>query len=343
LIICIAEDRKGFDTSIQLLLMSLRRYHRELEVHLIYPLASNTFMSWIKTDAKVTLHLNRFATAHEFDVKPEALLYLLNKGYNDILWIDSDVIVTSAITPLIDRLADDTIVITEEALWAPHGDEDGLRARLWGFEVGRTFPVTLNTAVVRVTRAHQALIETWKVLLQSQQYREAHNLDWRLRPTHMVSDQDVLTALLASKRYSGIPVKTLRRGNDIIQYFGPQGYTIRERISNLIAGAPMFIHSQGPKPWTTSWAKTQRRNIKDYFYDVYLDLSPYTLAAQKFHGELTECKSWMQAHFRLALALRALGLWHPPLVGFPLAVMADLFRLAKAIFARRRHAPAAPG
>ena len=41
----------------------------------------------------------------------------------------------------------------------------------------------------------------------------------------MVSDQDVLTALLCSQEFSHIPVEIFCRGSGIIQYFGLYGFT----------------------------------------------------------------------------------------------------------------------
>ena len=49
----------------------------------------------------------------------------------------------------------------------------------------------------------------------------------------MTGDQDVLTALLGSERYAGIPMNVLERGRDIVMNFGPAGYTVMERLRNL--------------------------------------------------------------------------------------------------------------
>ena len=61
-----------------------------------------------------------------------------------------------------------------------------------------------------------------------------------------------------------------------------------------------------------------------------LDLSPYTLAAWKYRDSLGlgGDTAWMRSHTILSSFLRGLGLWYPPLVGFPFAAAADLFRLA---------------
>jgi hypothetical protein len=79
----------------------------------------------------------------------------MQKGNEEILWIDSDVIVTKNVTGILAEVPNDAIIVTEEALWSPHDDDDAWRARKWGFHVGRVLPFALNTGVVRVTRAHQ--------------------------------------------------------------------------------------------------------------------------------------------------------------------------------------------
>src|SRR5262249_26073640 len=114
------------------------------------------------------------------------------------------------------------------------------------------FGQTLNTAVIRVTTEHYSLLQKWAELLGSEQYQRWQHVEWTetaMPPVHLVGDQDVLTALLASVEYSQVPVRMLNRGKAIIQYFTLKGYTTAERIRNLFTGVPAFVHSQGPKPW----------------------------------------------------------------------------------------------
>ena len=226
-------------------------------------------------------------------------------------------------------------VLTEEALWTPYGDPDGMRARMWGFKVGRVLPFALNTGVIRVTSQHRGLMVRWRELLESEAYRAAQERDWRSRPLHMISDQDVLTALLASEEFAGVPLGFLMRGKDIVQYFGPYGYTLRERLIHLSGRRPAFVHSQGPKPWLWTKRHTKRRSARNYLYDLYLELSPYTLAARKYRGALSEPAPWMASHSLAGSTLRALGFWYPPLVGLPIAALADLVRVTKPLFRAR--------
>jgi hypothetical protein len=328
LIVCIAENRPGFQPSVKLLLMSLTRHCPNLSIRLFFSAAKEEFVSWVKQYEHVKLDVDPLPTAYSHNVKPQALLHMMDEGYDDIVWIDSDIIVARDISHLFHKLAPEVLVITEEAMCRSRYDPDGLRARLWGFKLARIHPFVLNTGVIRVTKSHRAFLSRWRELLEAGQYARFQRLNWRCRPLHMIGDQDVLTALLASEEFANVPLKILERGKDIIQYFGSHGYTVSERFSNVWIGGPTFIHSQGPKPWIHDWHRRPGRGVRESWEMLHLDLSPYTLAARKYRDNLGCDASWMRSHSILSSFLRGLGLWYPPLVGLPFAAAADLFRLA---------------
>ncbi len=327
MIVCIAEDRASFEVPVKLLLLSLARHCRDLQVKLFYPAASEAFGVWIAGLPQVDLITSPIPGAQGWNVKPQAILSLLESGHDDVLWIDSDIIVTRDFLKEFEILGERTMVATEEALWGNYSDADAWRARRWGMSVGREFPFTINTAVLRMTRSHIPLLREWQRLLESEPYQNAQRLGPDQRPQHMFGDQDVLTAVLASKEFSDIDVKFFRRGADIIQYFGLSGYTCAERLRNLVRGPPKFIHSQVFKPWVKFRRRHAIENTRDFLDSLYLDLSPYTLAATKYAHELTEPCPWMRPQSRLGAFLRAIGLWYAPLVGLPVAALADFVRV----------------
>ena len=105
----------------------------------------------------------------------------------------------------------------------------------------------------------------------------------------MLGDQDVLTSLLASERFSDIPLKVLRRGKDILQCMGLTGFTVFERLRAVFYGLPTFIHSQASKPWIVfSNFREPLPNLKAYISAIYFDLNPYTLAALAYRHELSD-------------------------------------------------------
>lgn len=331
MIACIAEDRASCEVGVKLVLLSLARYCPDLAIELFYPPANSCFMAWLKEFPNVNLNKELTENSSGFNIKPQLILTLLDRGHKDVIWIDSDIVVTQNITNLFCGLDISTFGLTEEALGGRHNDYGGERARRWGFEVGRNLPFAVNTGVLRATDAHRALLECWRGLLSSDAYLQAQRCDWRIRPWHMLTDQDVLTAVLSSGDFSEIPIKALVRGSDIIQFFGPRGYTVAERITNIINGGPTFVHSQGAKPWNYAWERVPLYDLKQYLRAVYLDLSPYTLAARKYRKNLSNNTDWMNSHFLLAKILRVFGVWYPPLVGLPLALIWDIQSLGKRV------------
>jgi len=257
------------------------------------------------------------------------MMQLLDQGFDEVIWIDSDVIVTQNLLPIFAKLDRETVVVTEHTLSEERDDRNAMRARSWGLPVGRVFPFALSSGVVRVSKDNYRLMERWWELLQSEKYQDAQRMVWQKRPPHMLGDQDVLTALLTSQEFSQVPVQILRRGKHIIQFDGVYGYTVAERMRNLLHDGPAFVHSGAGKPWSEQWKLGPSNILREYIKSVYLDLSPYTLAAIRFKDELDCRTEWMEPHYVLSRILRALGMQYMPLVGLPMAIFADLARLAR--------------
>jgi hypothetical protein len=172
-------------------------------------------------------------------------------------------------------------------------------------------------------------MERWWQLLQSEEYVHAQKLAWRQRPFHLLGDQDVLTALLASKYFSDTPISILKRGKHIIQFNGIYGYTVAERIGNLLQGGPTFVHTPGGKPWSQEWRRQSSAGLSEFIKSINLDLSPYTLSALRFKNDLGSDVTWMGSHHVLSGVLRKLGMSHPALAGLPIAALMELPRIAK--------------
>jgi hypothetical protein len=338
-VICIAEDRASCEPAVRLLLMSLERHCGDHKVELFYPPANKDFRSWLKQLPAVNLNATPVPGAWGWNVKPHAILALFERGYGDVLWIDSDIVVAKNFERYFRGLPPMILVVTEEALYGAHDDPNGLRARLWGFAVGRSLPFTVNTGVLRATSLHANLLKRWIFCLEEPRYREAQRMDWSERPLHLYGDQDVLTALLASEECADVPIQFLRRGKDIIQFFGPYGYTVRERMRNMIYGMPPFIHSQVTKPWSKELAG-KPTGWRRRFDTLYMQLSPYTMSALKYRSELLDT-GWMNANSLTGKILRICGFSYPPLTGLPLAIGSDLFSLMKRLFSNTKLAKAA--
>ncbi|MDX2100218.1 MAG: hypothetical protein SFW36_20775, partial [Leptolyngbyaceae cyanobacterium bins.59] len=147
---------------------------------------------------------------------------------------------------------------------------------------------------------------------------------------HLFGDQDILTALLSSPEFSGVPLKILRRGQGIIQYFGPAGYTLQERLLNLFQGLPPFIHSQGEKPWYRSKTPPDWTSFSQYLEYVRLEISPYNHIAAYYKNQVDEKDlDWLADSSFLSKLLRGIGFGNVALTGMPLAILYLLWRLSK--------------
>jgi hypothetical protein len=321
--ICISEDRPSCESAVRILIESLLQTSDRVTLTVFFPPASEEFIRWSSRfgQGTVSIQTSPISEANGWNVKPYVLLRMLESECNEVVWLDSDIVVMKDIKVIFANLSPDTLVITEEALWGAYRDPEGLRCRLWRMQPARDFGFCLNTAVLRVTTRHIPLLKDWCSLLESEAYRSAQASPGTSRQPHLMSDQDALTALLCSEKWKTIPVRVLRRGEEIIQFFGLYGFTGTERIRSLWHGLPTFIHSQGVKPWL---ARSRRRGLRGWLDTVYLDVSPYTLAVLLRHPNCAE--QWAAPMTVLGRVFRAIGLRSIPLTGFPLALGFDITR-----------------
>jgi hypothetical protein len=329
--ICIAEDRAACEPSLKILLLSLSAHCPGTEINLFYPAGGQKFNSWIEKCPQVRLHTAHLTKGVGWNVKPQAIMHILHQGFDEVIWIDSDVIVTRNPAPIFSGLESQIFMVSDEGR-----DPDALRARLWGLPVGRVLPFAVNSGVIRVTKDHYRLMERWWELLQSEEYQKAQQKGWAQSPIHMKGDQDALTALLTSIEFSHIPIRLLRRGRDIVLFDGIFGYSVKDRIRNLLLGVSSLIHITGLKPWSANWRLEHPIRVKEYIEHVYFDVSPYTLSALRFRDELGCDTDWMEPHYVPSRILRAVGMGCAPLVGLPIAALADLVRIARSACGSRR-------
>ncbi|MDX2232677.1 MAG: hypothetical protein NW220_23810 [Leptolyngbyaceae cyanobacterium bins.349] len=332
MVVCIVEDRLSEEVAVQFLLLSLTKHCPDLAIALFFPPATAAFKHWCQSFPQIELRTTPVSNQQGWNVKADALLQLLREGHQEVWWIDSDIILSRDFRPRLGVLAENTLVIAEEALYGMYRDQS-YRARAWGFEIGQLLPFTLNTGVLRVTPCHLKVLEAWKSALESDRYRRAQTLPCGQKPFHLFGDQDVLTALLASQAFAPIPLKILERGKDIIQYFGPAGYTLKERWHNLIHGLPPFIHCQREKPWHRSATPPPWRRFRSCLDYVRLEVSPYCFLARRYRAAIapTRTLQWLNYHSLMGKFLAILGCGHPALTGLPISLLYSLSRLYKKV------------
>ena len=340
MVFCIAEDRASEEPGIRLLLLSLLAACPDSHVKLFFPAASDAFVTWMSrfaSQGRVDLERKRIFHAEGWDVKPDALLTLLDAGHAEVVWLDSDIVVDRDFRPLLEDPSGEILVACEEPYWGQH--QGGVhRTQSWGLVPGRSLQVTVNTGVMRVTPHHRDLLTAWKELLRSDAYRHAQQQPLRNRPIHLLSDQEVLTALLGSERFCTVKLRQLRRGADVIQYLGPAGYSPGDRMASVFTGLPPLIHAIGKRPWWFTRTPSAIHDLRAWYDALGLELSPFNSVAARFAGQLQVDAQWVRRRTLVGRLLRLLSGSHPALCGLPLAIVDHFFKAIQALLKLNRFA-----
>jgi hypothetical protein len=126
-----------------------------MAISLFYPFANEAFRRWLSAYPQVQLQADGLRDGYGWNVKPQAIMQLLDAGFDEVIWIDSDVFVTRDIRPLFRPLDEAVFVATEASCALDRNDHDGAgrRAQLWQLSVGRVLPwASLNSGILRVPK-----------------------------------------------------------------------------------------------------------------------------------------------------------------------------------------------
>ena len=129
----------------------------------------------------------------------------------------------------------------------------------------------------------------------------------------------------------------MKRGREVIQQFGPSGYTVPERITNLPRGLPPLIHAMGQKPWYYTEVPNPFKDPRRYYDTVHAELSPYTYIARQYRRNLNETADWMNIRTLPGKLLNAVALGNPSLAEIPLTLFDSFARRLKLIFRISRY------
>jgi hypothetical protein len=327
---CLAEDRLDCETGLRMAILSLSRHCPGTPIYAYRPAHTPDLALWVRQFPHVTLFEHRPEGASDWNCKPQALKPLLAKGHRRTVWLDSDVIVTRDCRPLFTGEDDRVLAMAQEPACQPH-QGTALRTRGWGFEVCRALPVTLNSAVLCVSRHHIPLLDCWERLLSDSRYQAFQKLPLEERPLHMNGDQEVLNALLGSREFADIPIKVLGTGIDILHLGGELGYSTTERLRGLVRAKPTFLHAIAGKPWLWLSGEPPWSNPGPFGWHRRLlqELSPYVYEARQYNSQLGTDVGWMYPRTAVGTGFRLLGLGHFGMRGFPLTLAADLMRGVK--------------
>jgi hypothetical protein len=291
LLVCLYEDRPLQVAGLKVLLLSLNQYCPDWPVHLRFPGISAPFRAWVQRFTQVRLLEEHLPLSGSYNVKPTVLLDGLSTGAEACLWLDTDVLVNGRLD-FIGSLPPESIVVTQDP-WE-YADGSTHRCNSWGMATGRSLPGPFNSAVVRIGKLHQPLLIEWERVLARKDYLLEQAKPVVLRNQHMLSDQDALSALLASRQFSSIPVRKLQHSTEILQHHGAGAYGLIQRWSNVVHGMPPLIHAMGStKPWRMPHRPSLLREPRAFYERTYLELSPYVHFARSYRTALMENCTWL--------------------------------------------------
>ncbi|HEY1173913.1 MAG TPA: hypothetical protein VGH19_21290 [Verrucomicrobiae bacterium] len=324
---CLAEDRGGAEIGIKFAILSLREHCPEAHVFLYRPNPIPEFREWLRPHSEMVTLIDHWpAGAQGWNCKPHTLLPILREGWREVVWLDSDAILSASVSALLDSLKDDEIVVAEEAASQPDKGTE-LRTRGWNFAVGRSIPCTLNSSFLRVTARHEPLLSRWQECLESEEYHRYDGCPLMERPPHARSDQDVLNALLGSAEFAHHPVRLLHTGRDIIHCGGALGYGLGERLRGIFGPSPMVLHAIGGKPWVMLGPGCPDKGWFGMLRRLMQELSPYVAAVRKYREAVQEPCPWLDYHTAPGIVLRVLGLGNHALRGLPVTVLATMWSM----------------
>ena len=310
--VCSYEDRPVAMDSLILMGESLCRADPDVSLHLTVPDAPASVRAWAAKRPQVILSTTQPEGVTGWDVKPWLLQRELDAGAPEAVWLDDDMIVTRALSPLLNEFPRDSLIVAQE--W--NGAEAPPFYQFWGMPMGRTMPM-INACLVRVTPVHRPLLERYFAMTQHPRYRELQARPLAQRPDAAIGDTNLLVALLESQEFSHVPFDYLRLGSQIVQCAGSSGYRPGQRILDLFRGLPALFHGIGRKPWDLR----DERGIERYLLDLATDVSPYVLTARQVARSLDMHPAWMSPRTSLGAIFRGVTANHPALAGLPLAVL----------------------
>ena len=320
MIICTFDDRSTDIIGLQLLVASLSRFVPQAPVYVACPAADALFEAWLARYPNVQFDKAERFRGKGWDVKPLLLKELLNAGHDEVIWMDSDIIVTGDFLKYLPN--DRALVIAEEPAVTPYGLMQ--RVTGWKLQQGRSIR-GINSCLIRANSSHALLIERWLELLRHPDYQNARTLPFEKRLPHLLTDQDVLLALMASTEFSDLPVHYLSAGRQIVQSHGMAGYSPLQRIRNLFTGVPCLVHSQGDKPWR---ARKPRSivNPGEFFLQLHLETAPYAHFARGYRNAIEPFPTYLELRSLAARVSNLAAFGNPCLRGLSLAMAAAIAR-----------------
>jgi len=309
------EDRITDTIGLKLLILSLQRFGPLAPLICYCPTHFTAFRRWAADRSNVQIRDNDALSIRGWEVKPTILLKVLSEDAGPVVWLDSDLMFTRQTSAEFFYFKPDALLTTQEntAVFGWNAD----RATLMGMKSVRRLAGPVNSCVIGVTTVHRSLLEAWADRMKRRDFQDAQKLSYFDRPLHLMSDQDVLDALLCSELFAHIPVRQFRAGYDVAQCWSHAGFAARHRLLAMIRGFPPLVHCPGTKPWRVAGG------MRD---TVALELSPYSYFARQYVSELDDDLRWTKPSSTLGKLLYTLSGRDSVIAGLLLQLLVDVYR-----------------
>ena len=186
MLICTYEDRRRYSAGLQLLAHSLRHACPDQQLTVLCPASLVDVFRRELPRERLSLREWPHPDVSGWSVKPSVLLNMLDEGHNEVVWMDSDLIVTSEFRDRLDH--SEAVVVTGEPRWVTQANRVGW-AQGCGICVTPKFQNPINSCVIRVTPTHRRLLHEWQGRLASPEYHVEQALSLLDRRPHLRSDR----------------------------------------------------------------------------------------------------------------------------------------------------------
>jgi hypothetical protein len=318
---CAFDDRSTL-VGLKLLVLSLEKYCRDFVLYLGYVEKNEELHRWLKRHGPhvVPVRMAPFAHICLKHIKPLLFLELFQRGVEDAVWLDTDIMVLRDLEPAFRRFGDKTVVVTQDI--NPFQPQKNLRAH-YRMSPVRELSGCVNSCVARFTRHHRPLLEKWLEFMRDPVFLKQWNLPPHQRLWGFGLDQTVLQLLLCCQGQGWTPpeeVALLRDGPEIIQEWGVRTYRLRDRLGNTLGlNRPLAIHLIGyEKPWTIHSRVSSHRWA-----------CVYSTLARPYRNETEEDMSWIEPATLGTRLAGWLSFGQPHLVGVWHTLAAKIWHLLR--------------
>ena len=334
----LSEDRQSEEPGLRLAIFSMQKHSPSCKVVVFCPEPSEGFKKWLGQFDAVLLMQKRPEGGTSWNCKPNALLAVLELGFDEVVWLDSDAIIVKPIEKITESLVpEEFLVATEPSSISSQGSE--IRTKGWGMPLGNAYPATANSCVVRATKRHVPLLKRWVELLSRPDYVEAQKINpFSERPIHFRGDQDALNALLGSAECNDNQIRFLRLGSEIIHVGGSRNFSLSERMGCIVGRTPTIVHLGGSKPWIAFESKHGLRGMFWFYTRLALETSPYLSFARKHSTAIGGNTSWIDYSTKLGYVIRLLSFGQIGLEGWPITLLSSAAAKSKKIIGRFQNA-----